>query len=204
MTHASIFYRYVAKIAINKISSCQIDNRPGLCLHAAAMTDKPTISDSATLVVLLPDEAATRAFGAALASDLRPGDFIALTGDLGAGKTALARALIQARFGPGGEDEDVPSPTFTLVQTYETPDLLITHVDLYRLDDPEDARELGLLEALDEGAMLMEWPIKWGTLPATRLDIELILVGEEAREARLTGHGGWALRLKQLSSSLKP
>lgn len=168
------------------------------------MTDKPTTSDSATLIVPLPDEAATRAFGAALAPHLRPGDFIALTGDLGAGKTALARALIQARFGPGGEDEDVPSPTFTLVQTYETPDLLITHADLYRLDDPQDVRELGLNEALDEGALLMEWPDKWSAPPTTRLDIVLSLVGKEAREARLTGYGGWAARLKQLSSSLKP
>lgn len=167
------------------------------------MTDKPA-TDPLTITVPLPDEAATRALGATLANALKTGDFIALTGDLGAGKTALGRALIQARFGPGGEDEDVPSPTFTLVQTYETPDLLITHVDLYRLDDPEDARELGLNEALDEGAMLMEWPDKWGALPATRLDIVLTLVGEEAREARLTGHGSWAARLKELSPALKP
>ena len=166
------------------------------------MTEKP--ADSLTITVPLPDEAATRALGAALAPHLAPGDFIALTGDLGAGKTALARALIQARFGPGGEDEDVPSPTFTLVQTYETPDLLITHVDLYRLDDPEDARELGLLEALDEGAMLMEWPDKWGTLPASRLDIVLKVVGNEAREAHLTGHGRWAARLGALAPALKP
>ena len=164
------------------------------------MTEKP--ADSLTITVPLPDEAATRALGRTLAPHLAPGDFIALTGDLGAGKTALARALIQARFGPGGEEEDVPSPTFTLVQTYETPDLLITHVDLYRLDDPEDARELGLLEALDEGAMLMEWPDKWGTLPATRLDIVLKVVGNEVREAHLTGHGRWAARLGAMAPAL--
>ena len=186
------------------LATSKIDNPPGLCLHAPPMTDKPATPDSFTLTVPLPDEAATRALGAALARHLAPGDFIALTGDLGAGKTALARALIQARFGPGGADEDVPSPTFTLVQTYETPDLLITHVDLYRLDDPEDARELGLNEALDEGAMLMEWPDKWGTLPATRLDIALTLMGEEVRGARLTGHGAWATRLRKLSPALKP
>jgi len=168
------------------------------------MTDKTNSPDSMTIIVSLPVEAATRALGAALAAHLEPGDFIALTGDLGAGKTALARAIVQARFGPGGEDEDVPSPTFTLVQTYETPDLLITHVDLYRLDDAQDTRELGLNEALDEGAMLMEWPDKWDHLPASRLDIVLTLAGDEAREARLTGVGRWAARLREISPSLKP
>lgn len=167
------------------------------------MTDKTATPQSVTLSVSLPDEAATRRLGAILAKTLRPGDFLALTGDLGTGKTALARALIQARFGPGGQDEDVPSPTFTLVQTYETPDLLITHADLYRLDDPQDARELGLIDALDEGALLMEWPEKWGSLPATRLDIVLTLVGETARAAQLTGRGAWAQRLQNLAPALK-
>ena len=157
----------------------------------------------------LPDEAATQALGRALATMLEVGDFVALTGDLGAGKTALARAIIQARFGAGGADEDVPSPTFTLVQTYETPDLLITHVDLYRIEAPEDARELGLAEALDEGAMLMEWPDRLGPLPATRLDIVLTLGATPAnaasgtdttpRRATLTGHGAWGPRLAALN-----
>jgi tRNA threonylcarbamoyladenosine biosynthesis protein TsaE len=157
----------------------------------------PDISDE-TRLVTLPDEAATMALGRALAPLLAPGDFVALNGDLGAGKTALARAIIQARLGPGGADEEVPSPTFTLVQTYETPDLLITHVDLYRLDDPKDARELGLAEALDEGAVLMEWPEKLGRLPADRLDIVLTLAGDGARKAMLAGRGDWAARLRAL------
>lgn len=167
------------------------------------MTQSPTSADKVTLTVPLPDEAATRRLGRILSQHLRPGDVVALTGDLGAGKTALARALIQARFGPGGEDEDVPSPTFTLVQTYETPDLLITHVDLYRLDDPDDVRELGLADALDEGAILMEWPEKWDAMPASRLDITLALVGETARVAHLTGRGAWAPRLQSLTPALK-
>lgn len=167
------------------------------------MTQSPTSADKVTLTVPLPDEAATRRLGRILSQHLRPGDVVALTGDLGAGKTALARALIQARFGPGGEDEDVPSPTFTLVQTYETPDLLITHVDLYRLDDPDDVRELGLADALDEGAILMEWPEKWDAMPASRLDITLALVGETARVAHLTGRGTWAARLQSLTPALK-
>lgn len=161
------------------------------------------IENELTRIVPLPDEAATRALGAALSLLVRPGDFLALKGDLGAGKTALARALIQARLGPDGEDEEVPSPTFTLVQSYEAPDLLLTHVDLYRIDQPEDARELGLADALDEGVLLVEWPEKLGTLPADRLDIELVLVSDSpaqgaSREARLTPHGSWAPRLAGL------
>ncbi|MCE9650046.1 MAG: tRNA (adenosine(37)-N6)-threonylcarbamoyltransferase complex ATPase subunit type 1 TsaE [Parvibaculum sp.] len=148
----------------------------------------------------LPDEAATQALGAALARAVRAGDFIALRGELGAGKTALARALIQARLGPDGVNEDVPSPTFTLVQSYEAPDILLTHVDLYRIDRPEDARELGLADALDEGVLLVEWPDKLGALPVDRLDIELVLVGETVREARLTGRGVWASRLAELTA----
>lgn len=165
-----------------------------------AQETKDSSPNRRTRAVPLPDEAATRAFGAALARLLRPGDFIALRGDLGVGKTALARALIQSRLGPDGGGEEVPSPTFTLVQTYEAPDLLLTHVDLYRIDRPEDARELGLAEALDEGVLLVEWPDKLGALPADRLDIELVLVGETAREARLTGYGIWAARLAELTA----
>lgn len=146
----------------------------------------------------LADEAATEALGRALAPLLQTGDFVALSGDLGAGKTALARAIIRACL--GDVHEDVPSPTFTLVQTYDTPSLLITHVDLYRLDDPSEVRELGLGEALDEGAVLMEWPEKLGTLPATRLDITLTLNGDQgARACCLTAHGAFANRLEALN-----
>lgn len=167
-----------------------------------AMTAKPDadLPENPPRAVPLPDEAATAALGAALGNLVRAGDFIALRGDLGAGKTALARALVRARLGPDGAGEDVPSPTFTLVQSYEAPDLLLTHVDLYRIDRPEDARELGLAEALDEGVLLVEWPDKLGALPADRLDIELVLVGETAREARLIGHGVWAARLAELTA----
>tara|TARA_R110000868_G_scaffold183929_5_gene425315 strand:+ start:501 stop:1040 length:540 start_codon:yes stop_codon:yes gene_type:complete len=160
---------------------------------------KDHMAEALTISLSLADEAATRALGRHLAPLLALGDFVALTGDLGAGKTALARAIIQARYGAGGEDEDVPSPTFTLIQIYETPDLLITHADLYRLDDPEDLRELGLGEALDEGAVLMEWPDRMGELPRDRLDIVLSLEGDGARIARLTAHGAsWVRRLNAL------
>jgi len=160
----------------------------------------PFVKPAAGRVVKLPDEAATERLGQALAALLVPGDFVALRGDLGAGKTALARAVVRTRL--GDPDEEVPSPTFTLVQSYDAPDLLITHVDLYRIESPQDAAELGLADALDEGALLVEWPEKLGAQPRDRLDIDIRLVGEgDVREARLTGHGIWASRVEGLKNA---
>lgn len=138
----------------------------------------------------LADEAATARLGASLASALRPGEAICLTGPLGAGKSTLARALVRALTRP---DEDVPSPTFTLVQFYETAAFPLAHFDLYRLTGADEAFEIGLDEALDEGAALIEWPQRLeGRLPPDRLDIEISLEdGGETRRARLTPHGAW-------------
>lgn len=99
--------------------------------------------------------------GAALAPLLRPGDVIALRGGLGAGKTTLARGILSAL----GLEEEAPSPSFAIVQPYEPPDvsLPVAHVDLYRLDDADDAGELGLDEYLVDGAVLIEWPERLGT-----------------------------------------
>ncbi|MBC7166211.1 tRNA (adenosine(37)-N6)-threonylcarbamoyltransferase complex ATPase subunit type 1 TsaE [Phenylobacterium sp.] len=145
----------------------------------------------------LDDEAATQRLGAALAKALQPGEAICLTGPLGAGKSTLARALIRARTTP---DEDVPSPTFTLVQFYEGEGLPIAHFDLYRLSDPDEAYEIGLDEALDEGAAIVEWPQRLeGRLPPHRLDIEIALDGE-ARRVRLTPHGAWEGRAIEFGS----
>ncbi|MDZ4374607.1 MAG: tRNA (adenosine(37)-N6)-threonylcarbamoyltransferase complex ATPase subunit type 1 TsaE, partial [Phenylobacterium sp.] len=93
----------------------------------------------------LPDEPATARLGAAVAARLGAGEAVCLTGPLGAGKSTLARALIRALTTP---DEEVPSPTFTLVQFYEGPGLTVAHFDLYRLSDPDEAYEIGLDEAL--------------------------------------------------------
>ncbi len=136
----------------------------------------------------LPDEAATRALGRALAGLVEPGDLIALWGDLGMGKSVLARALIQeAQRRAGGEVEDVPSPTFTLVQTYEAGGLSLAHFDLYRIGAPEEIYELGLDEALETGAALIEWPGRLeDLLPEERLDI-LIEERDKERAARLKG-----------------
>jgi tRNA threonylcarbamoyladenosine biosynthesis protein TsaE len=136
--------------------------------------------------VFLADEAATQGLGHALAAALRPGDAVCLTGPLGAGKSTLARALIRALTSP---DEEVPSPTFTLVQFYETATFPLAHFDLYRLTDPDEAYEIGLDEALDDGVALIEWPQRLeGRLPATRLDIDIALDGD-ARRAVIVRHG---------------
>lgn len=108
----------------------------------------------------LPDAAATEAAGAALAPLLRPGDVVALHGDLGAGKTSFARGALAAL----GLAEEAPSPSFAIVQAYDPPDvtLPVWHVDLYRVEDADDAAELGLDEALYDGALLIEWAERLG------------------------------------------
>jgi len=103
----------------------------------------------------LPDDAATATFGAGLAATLRPGDLVLLTGHLGAGKTALARAVIRTLLGDPGLD--VPSPSFSLVQPYEGQGLAILHADLYRLASPREIDELGLFDRA-ESIVLVEWP----------------------------------------------
>lgn len=144
-----------------------------------------------TLCIPLPDETETAALGARLAILVRPGDVIALSGDLGAGKTTLARALIRRL---AGADTDIPSPTFTLVQTYDSPGLPIWHFDLYRLENPDEARELGLEEAVD-GLALIEWPERLGRLlPVARLEVRLSF-GGPGRIARLVDLDDWSTRL---------
>ena len=106
------------------------------------------------MTVDLPDLAAMEALGARIAQRLRPGDVVALSGGLGAGKTTLARAIIAAL----GHSGEVPSPTFTIIETYDHLDPPLVHADFYRLDRPEDARELGLDDYCDGAVLLAEWP----------------------------------------------
>jgi tRNA threonylcarbamoyl adenosine modification protein YjeE len=151
----------------------------------------------ARLMLLLSDQRATRALGRRLAGLIRPGDVIALRGVLGSGKTELARALLRARAGAAIE---APSPSYTLVQDYRFPDLLIRHIDLYRIHDPAELLELGLdVPAADE-AWLIEWPERAdAVLPADRLDLEL-RQGDapEARIAHLNAGPSWIERLDVL------
>lgn len=140
---------------------------------------------------------ATRALGRRLAALLCPGETVLLHGDLGAGKTTLARAIIYELCGV----EDAPSPTYTLVQTYDTEsgDILV-HADLYRIEAAQELDELGLDEAFDEAITLVEWPDRLGGLcPQNRLEIALTVApGADGarREARLTGFGTWEERVE--------
>ena len=141
------------------------------------------------MIVMLKDEAATHALGARIAKGLRAGDAVALSGELGAGKTTLARGILRAL----GVEERVPSPTFTLVQAYETPQLSVSHFDLYRVEDVSELSEIGLEHALDEGAALIEWPEHGlpGRLAQDALTIALDTIGPTARRARIAGPSRW-------------
>ena len=143
------------------------------------------------LVADLPDEAATARFGNDLAMALRAGDVVALSGDLGMGKTALARAVVRALNGPQTE---VPSPTFTLAQDYADGALPVLHLDLYRLTDPSEADELGIDDASERGAVLIEWPERGDIAPT--LTIALAERGE-GRAATITGTPGAMARLRR-------
>ena len=146
----------------------------------------------------LPDEAATRALAVRLSALASPGDVIALKGDLGSGKTCFARAFIRAR---GCADEEVPSPTFTLVQIYDAVPTSIWHFDLYRLNSPEEAWELGIEEAFSEGISLIEWPERLGPLlPADRFEVALAFGDRpEARRAVLAAGAGCSERLARIA-----
>jgi tRNA threonylcarbamoyladenosine biosynthesis protein TsaE len=127
----------------------------------------------------LADETATAALGATLAQRLRPGDVVGLQGELGSGKTTLARAILRAA--AGDPELIVPSPTFTLVEVYETPRGTFWHFDLYRLDAPEQVFELGWEEALAEGIVLIEWPQRLGDLLPKHLSVTLEVDGDGRR-----------------------
>ncbi len=144
---------------------------------------------SISLALATPED--TDALGRALIPCLRPGDVLLLTGPLGAGKSHLARAIIRGFL---GRDEDVPSPTFTLVQTYEAKICDLWHADLYRLSHPDEVIELGLDEAFSTAICLVEWPERLGGLtPPDPIRIALDYSGE-GRLARLSFDGRPALR----------
>jgi tRNA threonylcarbamoyl adenosine modification protein YjeE len=149
--------------------------------------------------IVLPDLSATHRLGASLSAALQPGDTVLLSGPMGAGKSELARAIIRTL---ARAEVDVPSPTFTLVQSYDTPGLLVTHADLYRIGAAAELPELGLDEALEAGAILVEWPDRAeGQWPDSRLEIEIVPAAtNDGRLARLTGRGDWAQRLATLTS----
>lgn len=144
----------------------------------------------------LASQKETDTLGAVLSGIMGRGDCLLLKGEIGAGKSTLARAFIRARL---GQDTDVPSPTFTLVQIYEDAACDIWHADLYRLGDAQEAVELGLTEAMIDQICLIEWPeILHGLAPIDALTIELT-AGENGHLAVLSGDPSWQNRLKGLN-----
>ncbi len=151
---------------------------------------------------VLEDEATTHRFAAEIAQALEPGDFVTLSGDLGAGKTTFARALIRAL--ASDPKVAVPSPTFTLMQSYELPRFALVHADLYRLSSPDELVELGLEDIPEGSVVLMEWPDRAGhRLPADRIDIAFTLSARhslERRDVAVAGHGALASRVARVAA----
>ena len=153
-----------------------------------------------TRAVELHDEAATGRLAAIVAAMAEPGDVIALKGELGAGKTTFARAFIHAR----GARDEVPSPSFSLVQMYDAGTATIWHFDLYRLQSPDEAWELGIEDAFGDGISLIEWPERLGPLlPDRRLEIALVFGARpNTRCAFLAGGIEWRTRLTVIVSDV--
>ncbi len=142
----------------------------------------------------LPDLAAMEAFGARIAAQLRAGDVVALTGDLGAGKTTLARAILQAL----GHEGEVPSPTFTIIETYDGPQMHIpaVHADFYRLERPGEAEELGLDDYREGAALIAEWPDKAGGFAQESQCLSIMLeFADDGRLAIVEGGADWLGRM---------
>src|ERR1700758_4479205 len=160
------------------------------------------MTEFATFSVTLPNEAATAHLMADLALLLGAGDVITLTGDLGAGKTTAARAMI--RYLADDEELEVPSPTFTLVQAYDLPAFALLHADLYRIADASEMEEIGLSPFPDATVVLIEWPERAGAaLPPDRIDIAFTHdsgLGAEARIVEITGHGKATVQVARLET----
>src|SRR6185312_12993897 len=160
----------------------------------------PLTSGGSSFTVALANEAALERLVTDIAAALEPGDLVTLSGDLGAGKTTFARTMI--RYLAGRPDIAVPSPTFTLVQTYELPRFPVVHADLYRLEGPGELAELGFDDLPKNAVVLLEWPDRAaGFLPSDRLDIAFTLAplaGPEHRNVRITGYGKFASRAERI------
>ena len=148
------------------------------------------------MIELLPDLAAMDAFGRRIAAQLRPGDVVALSGGLGAGKTTLARSIIAAL----GHEGEVPSPTFTIIETYDHLRLPLVHADFYRLKDPSEVEEIGLDDYREGAALIAEWPDHAGGFAHEPACLEIALealgeIGGEGRRAVVKAGKDWQGRM---------
>jgi N-acetylmuramate 1-kinase len=161
-----------------------------------------TTAGTSSFSVALPDEHATQRLAIDIANSLEPGDLVTLSGDLGAGKTTFARALI--RYLAGDATIEVPSPTFTLMQTYDLPQFPLVHADLFRVSGAAELAELGLDDLPEVAVVLVEWPDRAaGSLPADRIDVALTLAPKlklEFRHARVTGYGALGARVDRMAA----
>ncbi len=154
------------------------------------------MSSNFTAKISLPTPEATARFGSAIAPSLRAGDALLLEGEIGAGKTHFARALIQARLSKSDRAEEVPSPTYTLVQTYNDGEYEIWHADLYRLTSPDEVIELGLDYAFETAITLVEWPDRLGdTTPKSALRLRFDIDGAGRILTLKSNEANWAERL---------
>lgn len=145
--------------------------------------------------VFLPDEKAATRFAKLCAGHLNAGDTVLLSGPIGAGKSHFARAVIRAKVGAKTE---VPSPTFTLVQSYADGAIEIWHADLYRVSDSSELTELGLFDAMGSALCLIEWPDRLGDIPSGCITIDLSMNGE-GRTAHISGASALLTRALQLA-----
>ena len=165
----------------------------------------PTAAGGSSFTVKLPNEQATARFAVEIAAALEPGDLVTLSGDLGAGKTTFARAVI--RYLAGDDAIEVPSPTFTLMQNYELPRFVLVHADFYRLSGTAELAELGFDDLPERTVVLVEWPDRAAAfLPPDRLDITFTLAPQldsAARNARVVGYGALSARVDRMTAGAR-
>jgi hypothetical protein len=163
---------------------------------------RPIPSGSSSFGLTLPNERALQQFAVDIGVALEPGDFVTLSGDLGAGKTTFARAII--RFWADDDLLEVPSPTFTLMQNYDLPRFPVVHADLYRLSGADELTELGFDDLPEQAVVLLEWPDRAaGRLPPDRFEIALTLgpqSGPDVRQVVVTGYGACAARADRMAT----
>lgn len=162
-------------------------------MHSSPATTRP---DPAR-ILLSNGVGQTAEIGRSIAGALAPGDLVAVSGTLGAGKSELCRSIVRALM--RDEDLDVPSPSYTLVNVYDHTDFQIWHADLYRIGDDSELQEIGLEDAMADAVVLLEWPERWAGLPERLVKIDIRVTGTDERQLEVTfAGGGWAGLIRKL------